>query len=289
MKVLTCDLNSSVFNQDFASSLKETGFAVITGHSLEQAEMQRFYEMWAKVFEDNKLKQKHLFTKETQSGYFPFKSENAKGSSVKDLKEFWHIYPNRDGSYADVPVLEKLPGIGSRRNTFSVADQLESLAVQLLEALEEFTPSASNNNLGWGSAVKNSDQTLFRILHYPPLNGDEEPDAVRAAAHEDINLLTLLPVATAPGLQVQDKNGEWLTVSAEQNSIIVNCGDMLEELTNGYYKSTTHRVVNPAPAFNKKSRYSAPLFLHPSKDFMLSSKYTAGEYLTERLKELGLI
>jgi isopenicillin N synthase-like dioxygenase len=144
--------------------------------------------------------------------------------------------------------------------------------------------------------VEHSEQNLLRILHYPPLGLGSDAQritadgAVRAAAHEDINLITLLPAATYPGLQVKTKDGEWIwaDMNVPKDAIIVNAGDMLQEASGGYFKSTTHRVVNPTGLGATVSRYSMPMFIHPRPDVRLSDKYTAGEYLDERLKELGL-
>jgi isopenicillin N synthase-like dioxygenase len=113
-----------------------------------------------------------------------------------------------------------------------------------------------------------------------------EPGAVRAAAHEDINLITLLPAATQPGLEVQDLKGNWHKIECDPGTIVVNVGDMLQEASGGVFKSTTHRVVNPEG--ENVARYSIPLFVHPRSECVLSKKYTAGQYLDERLKEIGL-
>lgn len=137
--------------------------------------------------------------------------------------------------------------------------------------------------------INDSEQTLLRVLHYPPLKGDEEPDAIRAAAHEDINLLTILPAANEPGLQVKSKDGSWLDVPCDFGSLIVNIGDMLQEASAGYFPSTTHRVINPQGSDQSKSRISLPLFLHPRPDVILSDRHTADSYLQERLRELGVI
>jgi isopenicillin N synthase-like dioxygenase len=121
------------------------------------------------------------------------------------------------------------------------------------------------------------------------MTGDEEPDAIRAAAHEDINLITILPAANEPGLQVKGKDGEWIDVPCDFGSLIVNIGDMLQEASAGYYPSTTHRVINPDGTDMTKARISLPLFLHPRPDVVLSRRHTAETYLQERLKELGVI
>jgi isopenicillin N synthase-like dioxygenase len=137
--------------------------------------------------------------------------------------------------------------------------------------------------------VENNDKTLLRILHYPPLEGDEELGAIRAGAHEDINLLTVLPAANEPGLQVKTKEGDWLDVPCDFGNLIINIGDMLQEASGGYYPSTTHRVINPEGSDKTKSRISLPLFLHPKPDVVLSERHTANSYLMERLRELGVI
>ena len=136
--------------------------------------------------------------------------------------------------------------------------------------------------------IEDSPETLLRPIHYPPLTGGEEQGAIRAAAHEDINLITLLPAATAPGLQVKDLAGNWHEVSCDPGTIVVNSGDMLKIATSRYYPSTTHRVVNPHTSEARKPRYSMPLFLHPRKDARLTATLTAGEYLDQRLRAIGL-
>ena len=136
--------------------------------------------------------------------------------------------------------------------------------------------------------IENSDQTLLRILHYPPLDGSEEPEAIRAAAHEDINLLTLLPAANEPGLQIKGTGDSWIDVPCDFGHLIVNIGDMLQEASGGYFPSTSHRVINPPESDHTKSRIALPLFLQPKPEVVLSSRYTSGSYLAERLAELGI-
>jgi len=138
------------------------------------------------------------------------------------------------------------------------------------------------------SMIKDTPNTLLRILHYPPLTGDEEAGAIRAAAHEDINLLTILPAANEPGLQVQCQDGSWINVPSDFGNLIINIGDMLQEASGGYFPSTTHRVINPTGKASTKSRISLPLFLHPCSDVKLSDQHTQASYLLERLRELGV-
>jgi isopenicillin N synthase-like dioxygenase len=137
--------------------------------------------------------------------------------------------------------------------------------------------------------VTDSQENLLRIIHYPPLQGTEEQGAIRAAAHEDINLITLLCSATAAGLEVKDTNGKWHQVPCDPGSIAINAGDMLQLASKGFYKSTTHRVMNPMGPQAKLPRYSMPLFLHPRPDVVLSEGVTAGEYLKQRLRDIGLL
>ena len=136
--------------------------------------------------------------------------------------------------------------------------------------------------------VTDSKTNLLRIIHYPPIDGKEEDGAVRGSAHEDINLITLLVAGTQPGLQVQDTNGNWHDISCDPGCLAINAGDMLQEASNGYFPSTTHQVINPDNQIDNKSRFSMPLFLHPRDEVVLSKKYTAKEYLDERLREIGL-
>lgn len=136
---------------------------------------------------------------------------------------------------------------------------------------------------------KGGKKNLFRILRYPPLTGDEPSDAVRAAAHGDINLITLLPAATTEGLQVKDSAGNWHAIKCAPSTIIINVADMLEECTAGWYRSTLHRVTNPIGENAKQERLSIPLFLHADPEVRLSERHTAKSYAQERYAELGLV
>ena len=136
--------------------------------------------------------------------------------------------------------------------------------------------------------VHGCEKTMYRILYYPPFNGTEEPGAVRAAAHGDINTLTMLPSSNEPGLQVQLKDGSWFDVPCDNDYIIVNIGDMLEEASGHYYPSTQHRVINPTGEASAHARIATPLFLHAHGDVKLSDQYTADSYRAERYAELGL-
>jgi isopenicillin N synthase-like dioxygenase len=277
MDVLTVRYGDPEAPARLTRSLSETGFAVLTEHPVPRETMSEAYAEWQRFFASPE-KDDFRFDPLRQDGYFPFRSENAKGHSAKDLKEFFHVYPGT-----------RLPGWMSR-STRTLYDALASLAGELLGWIDDCTPAPvrAGFSLPLRRMVEGSPQTLFRILHYPPLTGDEEPGAVRAAAHEDINLITLLVAATAPGLQVQDSAGRWLDVPADAGSVVVNSGDMLAMASGGHYRSTTHRVVNPAGEDARRPRLSMPLFLHPWPEVRLSATRTAREYLDERLREIGL-
>jgi len=261
----------------FTNSLKNTGFAVIKNHPIENQLVQDVYIEWDLFFKSDE-KHNYHFDIEKQDGYFPFGSENAKDHNLKDLKEYFHIYPG--GRY---------PKNQSQKTTF-LYNNLCELSNQLLLWVENNIPIKIKDNLSVPLAqmVNGSQRNLLRIIHYPPMRDTDLPGQYRAAAHEDINLLTILCSATTPGLQAKHLNGEWINVPSDPNFIIVNTGDMLQMATQGYFPSTTHRVINPEFNENNKSRLSMPLFLHPHDHVVLSKNYTAGEYLEKRLHEIGL-
>lgn len=269
--------------EKFVRSLKETGFAIVTGGPIPGDMLKDTYKDWAAFFANSKLKLSHTFDPETQSGFFPMRSENAKDSSAKDLKEFYHIFKAQD-----IPE-------GFSPATLMLRSQLLQMAEIMLDWIQKFSPKevSSNFSMPLREMVKSSEKSLFRILHYPPLLPGMPKGEVRAAAHEDINLITLLPSATEAGLEVLDSEGVWHKVQSDPNSIVVNAGDMLQMASGGYFKSTTHRVVNPIGDAARFSRYSLPFFLHPKGDVILSPKesgrqITAAQYLAERLREIGL-
>jgi isopenicillin N synthase-like dioxygenase len=277
MKVKTVSFRSPNAASEFANSLRETGFAVIADHPIPAHVIHDTFNEW-EVFFASQEKHSYLFDKVKQNGYFPFRTENAKDSTKKDLKEFYHHYP-----YADLPAL-------TRKHTPELYGALLKMGATLLRWLEEATPADVRSQLSMplSQMIENSQETLLRAIHYPPLTGGEEEGAVRAAAHEDINLITLLPAATAPGLQVRDLAGNWHDVDCNPGTIAVNSGDMLKAATGQYYPSTTHRVVNPMGPEARKPRFSMPLFLHPRKEVHLTPSMTAGQYLDQRLREIGL-
>ena len=276
MEIKTINAYAPDVGDELVESLKNTGFAVITDHGIPDEMFEQAYKDLAAYFASEE-KFKDLFAADRQRGYYPMKSENAKGFSKKDLKEFYHLYPDMKD--------QSIPG---GKNTWDLYNHMAELGQRLLRKINNSSEVGFDRPLQ--HMAENSPSTLFRFLHYPPIFGEDVDGAVRAAAHEDINLLTLLPAATYPGLQVKDAKGNWIfaDMHVPKNAIIINAGDMLQEASGGYFKSTTHRVVNPTGHGATISRYSMPMFIHPHSDVRLSDKYTAGEYLDERLRELGL-
>lgn len=260
----------------FVASLRETGFGVLTNHPLEQSTVESIYAHWKEFFA-TEAKSEYLFDPEKFDGFFPRAlAETAKGNTVRDIKEYFHFYP-----WGRCP--DALRGELERYYAAAV-----DLASTLLGWVEAHTPAdvAKGFHEPLSGMIEGSSQSLLRILHYPPLAADEDPAAIRAAAHEDINLLTVLPAANEPGLQAKARSGEWIDVPCDFGNLIINVGDMLQEASGGWYPSTTHRVVNPAGIDTSRGRISLPLFLHPRSDVQLSKRYTAGSYLDERLRQL---
>ena len=279
MYISQIDYKTPTVAKDFCDSLVKTGFAVLKNHPIDYKLVEEVFQEW-KDFFNSTDKINYIYNNDTQDGLFPINvSETAVGYTTKDIKEFFHYY-----QWGQCP--DKL-----RIKSDILFNQLNILAKELLNWIEANTPIAIQNKLSQplSQMIENSDQTLMRILHYPPLIGNETSGAVRAAAHEDINLITLLVAASEPGLQVKDINGVYHDVPVDPGMLAINIGDMLQEATNGYYKSTTHQVINPTNDDAKhKSRYSIPLFLHARPDVRLSSRHTAGEFLEQRLAQLGI-
>ena len=277
MKFPIVDYRSPTAAKDFCTSLHETGFGVLSNHPLDQKLVEGIYAEWLAFFGTD-AKNSYPYNFDKLDGYFsPKVSETAKGHTKRDLKEFFHIYPW--GRYpAEVS--------DAARRYYAAGSQL---AATLLQWVEDNSPAEvkARYSMPLTQMIDGCQETLLRVLHYPPLVGDEEPGAVRAAAHGDINLLTILPAATEPGLQVLGKDNAWYDVPCDFGLLIVNIGDMLEEASGHYYPSTVHRVLNPVGAGAKKSRISMPLFLHPRREIVLSDRYTVGSYFEERMRELS--
>ena len=276
LDILTINYNDSDADRLFEKSLKNTGFAVIKDHPIDKDLIGEVYKEWENYF-SSESKNDYMFDEVKQDGYFPYLTENAKGSTAKDLKEFYHIY-----EWGRKPHM-----IGPK--TMYLYKELTNIASTLLSWIQKNSPENVSKlfSVPLKDMIYKSQYNLLRIIHYPPLSGNEELNSIRAAAHEDINLLTVLVAGSQPGLQVLDNNENWLDVTTDKNTIVINSGDMLNMASDNYYPSTTHRVINPDPHSNV-SRYSMPLFLHPRDEVVLNENYTAGTYLQERLEEIGL-
>ena len=262
----------------FTQSLHETGFGVLKNHPIPQALVERIYANWLDFF-NSEEKHQYAFSKETQDGYFGTAiSETAKGATQKDIKEYFHVYP-----WGRVPPKLKVDAVEYYAHA-------SALAEELLGWVERHTPAAIAKHYSepLSHMIRGSRHTLLRVLRYPPLTGHEPKGAVRAAAHGDINLLTILPAANEPGLQVMGTDQQWRDVPCDFGTLAINIGDMLQEASQGFYPSTQHRVLNPTGDGARRSRVSLPLFLHPRADVVLSPRYTADGYLQERLRELGV-
>jgi isopenicillin N synthase-like dioxygenase len=275
------------------------GFIILKDHGVSRDLLKRAYEM-SRAFFAGPEEEKRRFMRgvDGQRGYTPFGREHAKTSKVGDLKEFFHV----GREFAPASPLAAIyptnlwPENPARfRETFlSLYEALEEAGMVMLEALEptldvprgHFRKMATNGN------------SILRLLHYPPVPKDADPQAVRAAAHEDINLITILVAAEGGGLELLDRDGNWLPVETDPDNLIVDAGDMLARATNDVIPATTHRVVNPKGP--NVSRYSMPFFMHPHSDAVLEcipsckgagAKYppiTADAFLKQRLKEIGL-
>ena len=228
----------------FTDSLQKTGFGVIADHPIHSDLVDSVYREWESFFQSEK-KHDYLFDPIKQDGYFPTGTENAKDHPIKDHKEFYHFYP-----WGRLP--DTLTGA-----TEELYESLVDMTSTLLEWVEKNTPKEVRSQFSepLKNMIRGSKTNLLRIIHYPPFSGKEDNRSLRAAAHEDINLITLLVAGTRPGLEAKDNNGTWHKITTDPGTIIVNIGDMLEEVSGGYYPSTTHRVVNPEKDSNNDSRY----------------------------------
>jgi isopenicillin N synthase-like dioxygenase len=282
MKVLTIDYQDKNAPELFAKSLKETGFAVLKNHPISPELLKSVYSEWDGFF-NGEYKSKYLngsASEDDQGGYFPYKTETAKGSLKADLKEFYQFYEKC-----------KLP-LELTNKTRDFYEQSLDVAQVLLGWLQDNAPANTFKEMDMPlkDVIENSQNTLLRIINYPPLSGQEELGAVRASAHSDINLLTILPASTQPGLQVRDIDGNWHNVECDENTLAINTGDMISKACNSYYPSTIHRVVNPIDKDAMKNpRMSMPLFLHARPEVKIKNGLIAGDYLEKRLIEIGII
>jgi isopenicillin N synthase-like dioxygenase len=299
------DTDRDAFVAELGAAYREFGFCCISGHGIERGKIDGAYDAFVRFFAlpDETKRKYHVAGSGGARGYTPFKVETAKDSKHADLKEFWHIGREipRDSVYADVMAPNLWPAEVPDFKTFGYGlyEALDGLGSRVLRALALHIGRPEN----YFADKTNFGNSILRPIHYPPLTQENIPN-VRAGAHEDINLITLLVGASAEGLEVLTRDGEWLPIITEGDAIVVNIGDMLQRLTNHVYPSTTHRVTNPQNDNARKPRYSVPFFLHPNPDFVIDvlpecvtaenpNRYPAAisahEYLMERLREIKLI
>jgi isopenicillin N synthase-like dioxygenase len=293
------------FSDLLGASFRETGFAVINEHPIDQGVIDRGVDAGKKFFAlPDEIKRGYFIADGGgQRAYTPFATEVAKGAKAKDLKEFWHVARElpRNHKYADIMgqnlYVAEVPGWKEATNAmFSALDTfgldiLAAIAMNLKLPPHFFEETVNNGN------------SILRLLHYPPQLEPPPEGSVRAGAHEDINVITLLLGAEEGGLEVLHRNGSWLAVNPPAGSLVVNVGDMLQRLTNHVLPSTTHRVVNPKPERSRFPRYSTPFFLHFNPDYEIRTlpscisaerpnRYpeplSSQDFLEIRLREIGL-
>lgn len=287
------------FVEKLGGSLERYGFVAVTGHGIEPALLNEAYAQ-AELFFALPDEEKRTYedaARGRQRGYTGFGIERSKDSSVADLKEFWMVGRRLGAEHPLVTSGLMLDNTFPTQPTgfaevFSeLYDRLDAFANQLLAAICEHVGLDVEELLG---AVAEGNSTN-RIIHYPPVGESTPPGAVRAAAHEDINLLTVLPASTQPGLELLDRStGEWRAIVTPPDVMICDTGDIMQRLTSGRLPATTHRVVNPVGTRNV-SRLSMPFFVHPRPDWVIRSAkgdappITAGAFLEQRLIANGVI
>ena len=290
------------FVQALGKAYEDVGFVAVKNHGIPDeliADLYKYVQAFFALPDDVKLsyEKKELAG---QRGYTSFGREHAKGFDAPDLKEFFQYGQTvEDGEktedYPDNVVVDEVPQFTP--TLYKSSRNFEKSGTALLQAIALYLGLDEHYFDEW---VHNGN-SILRAIHYPPIKG-EPKSSIRAEQHEDINLITLLVGASADGLQILTKQGDWVGVTSLPEQIVVNVGDMLQRLTNNKLRSTTHRVVNPPRELWGTSRYSIPFFLHPKSDMSLASlestvdeqhpkayeDATAGEYLDERLREIGL-
>lgn len=287
------------FVADLGNAFSTIGFVALSGHYLKEQLSENLYAAVKEFFalpEPVKLKYE-IEGLAGQRGYTSFGKETAKGQKVADLKEFWHFGQYHDPDSIYPPNIEVIEVPEFNLYGELVYKALEQTALELLRALSEYLSLPKD----YFDSFIVGGNSILRPIHYPPVNENEQK-AVRAAAHGDINLITLLMGAHGKGLQVQRLDGQWIDAIAAPDELMINVGDMLSRHTNNRLKSTIHRVINPDRSQNQ-SRYSIPFFMHPKMTMPLNvlehcisedtpklfEDITAGAFLDERLRELGLL
>jgi isopenicillin N synthase-like dioxygenase len=287
------------FARELGASFERYGFAVVTDTQLDQggidaalADAEAFFAL------PTEAKTAYVSGRGGQRGYVAFGRETAKGAALHDLKEFWHVGRDLEPGHrfgASMPPNvwpDEVPGF--REHETWLFNSLDALGEKLLQAIAHYLGLPRTR---FSAAVKEGN-SILRLLHYPPIGADSPH--VRAGAHEDINTITLLLGAEEAGLEVLDRDGSWLAINAPPGAVVCNIGDMLARNVCGRLPSTSHRVVNPAPARRGVARYSTPFFLHYAPDYVIEPldvggpdapkpPITADDFLKERLREIKLL
>ncbi len=306
LPVISLNGEPEALSRELGESFQTFGFAMVKDHGIDPALIARAWELTAAFFALPEAEKRQYFI-EGQGGargYTPFGTEIAKGAKQHDLKEFWHV--GRDLP-ADHPLagLSMFPNVwptqpeGFRETFQTLYTAFDAVGARILSHIATWLGLDAH----WFDPAIEDGNSVMRLLHYPPLPADAPEGAIRAGAHEDINLITLLLGAEEAGLELLTKQGEWIGVSPPDGALVINIGDMLQRLTNHVLPSTTHRVRNPQGERARHSRYSMPFFLHLRSDFRFKTlpqcitadnpdrypvSISADDYLQERLREIGL-
>ena len=288
----------TAFVESLGRGLEEFGFVAVSHHGIDVDLLRACYDNAERVFSLSSEVKQHYETRHDgrQRGYTSLRVEHAKDSDLPDLKEFWHVGRNLPAEHplhtcGDVPGNQwpvEHPGF---EHSFSILYRcMEAFAHSLLDAVGSYLDLPAH----YFRDLVHNGNSILRIIHYPPLTDDAPAGAVRASAHEDINLITVLPVSTQPGLQLLTRSGTWMDVSPPPGVMVCDTGDMMQLLTGGQLPSTTHRVVNPEGGDSRRSRYSLPFFVHPHPDRVLhplrgdAEPVGAREFLHRRLVDIGV-
>jgi len=289
---------SPKFVQDLGDGLSKFGFVAVTGHGVAPWILDRAYDTARRTFAlpDGVKKQYETPQDGRQRGYTSFGVEHAKDNPAPDLKEFWHVGRTLAQDHplhvsGDIPPNQFPAELPAFQEVFSdYFDRIEGFALCLLDALAQYLGVQA----GFFRNMTDDGNSIVRIIHYPALNEPPPAGSVRAAQHEDINLMTVLPASTAEGLELMTNDGEWMAVTTPPDVLVVDTGDMMKLLTGGVLPATTHRVVNPSGDAMGKERLSMPFFLHPHPDFRLKplgstdDGVTTRDFLHERLRAIGV-
>ena len=306
LPVLSLEAPAENFSQDIGNSFRTFGFAMVKDHGIDRELVDRAWKLTAEFFDRPREEKQKYFLEGLAGarGYTPFGTEIAKDAKAHDLKEFWHVgrdLPEGHPLADDQPnnVWPEAPE-GFRETMEALFAAFDATGAKILSRIAVYLGLDEH----WFEGPIEDGNSVMRLLHYPPLGDDAEEGAIRAGAHEDINLITLLLGAEEAGLQLKTRQGEWLDVSPPDGALAINVGDMLQRLTNHYLPSTTHRVINPSGERARHSRYSMPFFLHLRSDYKFETlpqciteenpdrypvSITADDYLKQRLREIGLL